>query len=195
MKSIAAKLVKIMDECAYVQKNGKNTFHNYKYAAAAAVLEKVNESCVKHGVATIANADILEWRPVEKHGKDGVKTEFYSTVKVTITAIDQDSGESVTFSGVGCGQDVGDKAVMKAETAAVKYAWMTTLNIATGDDPEADEETDKRNAATPPVRPADATKIPAPINPTCKVCGKGITKDRYNNVGLCASCEAKKESA
>jgi hypothetical protein len=52
------------------------------------------------------------------------------------------------FEGVGGAADVrykgdtptacGDKAVMKATAAAVKYALTTGFLIATGDDPEAD---------------------------------------------------------
>jgi hypothetical protein len=184
MKNIAAKLVKIMQECSYVQKKGVNKFHNYKYASAADVLEKVSESCTKHGVATFANAEILEWRQHEKN--------HYATVKVCITAIDQDSGESVTFSGVGCGQDVGDKAVMKAETAASKYAWMMSLNIATGDDPEADETTDKINSNIP-VASQDALQATkddsaTTSTPKCKKCGRGITKHLYDNGQMCVSC-------
>ena len=44
---------------------------------------------------------------------------------------------------------------MKAQTAAIKYAFMLSLCIATGDDPEADTGTDevtseKVNSARPP---------------------------------------------
>ena len=51
MQKIAAKLVKVMADCACVQKSGTNGFHNYKYATAADVLEKVNAALVKHGLA------------------------------------------------------------------------------------------------------------------------------------------------
>lgn len=195
MKAIASKLVKIMQECSYVQKRGRNAFHNYNYALAADVLEKVNESCVKHGVATISSAEILEWRQVEKGNG---KTEFFATAKVSITAIDQDSGESATFSGVGCGQDVGDKAVMKAETAAIKYAWMTTLNIATGDDPEADETVDKRNAENTSQPPTNVNQQPATAPTTCEKCGKdvprgrvAISKNKHSGHVYCVACEGK----
>jgi hypothetical protein len=50
---------------------------------------------------------------------------------------------------------------MKATTAATKYAWMVALNIATGDDPEADESTDKRAAeATPKSAPVESVTAP-----------------------------------
>lgn len=42
IKKITAKLVKVMEDVAHVQKNGTNEFHRYQYATAADVLEKVN---------------------------------------------------------------------------------------------------------------------------------------------------------
>ena len=44
---------------------------------------------------------------------------------------------------MGQGTDKGDKAVMKANTAALKYALAGIFLISWGDDPEADVETDK----------------------------------------------------
>ena len=52
MKLIAAKLTKIMKDCAYVQKTGVNEFHRYKYAKAAAILEKANDSMVENNVSS-----------------------------------------------------------------------------------------------------------------------------------------------
>lgn len=133
--TLAAKLCKLMKSCGYVQKDGKNTFHNYKYASAANVLEKVNEACVENGVASIPRFEII------RENGDLV------TVQCTLTLIDADSTAEYTVISLGSGQDKTDKAVAKAQTMALKYAWMTALNISTGDDPEADESTD-RNAAT-----------------------------------------------
>lgn len=145
MKAIAAKLVKLMGDCGYIQKDGKNTFHRYSYASAANVLEKVNDSCVKHNVASIVNYEIIGEK--EKTTKQGA-VEQLITVKATLKIIDADSGESIDAVAMGTGQDSGDKAIAKAQTMALKYCWMTTLNISTGDDPEADESVDKRNAET-----------------------------------------------
>ena len=50
--------------------------------------------------------------------------EHLATVMVSIKLVDTESGESVIISGLGNGQDSGDKAVMKANTAAIKYAYL-----------------------------------------------------------------------
>jgi len=146
MKNIAAKLVKVMKTCCYIQKQGTNTFHKYKYAMAADVLEKVNAALVENGLATISEPELIDLRDVTTSSG---KTEHLATVKTKITIIDSESGETISAVGLGSGQDAGDKAVMKAETASQKYAWMMTLMIATGDDPEADATVDERTADKP----------------------------------------------
>lgn len=150
MKSIPAKLIKVMNDCDYVQKDGKNIFHNYKYVSAANILVKVNESLVKHGLASYATPELISFLDV-KTAKGN--TEHLATVKMTVTLLDTETDETLQLIGLGSGQDVGDKAVMKAQTAALKYAWMLTLNISTGDDPEADSGVDERmNTPTQPEK-------------------------------------------
>jgi hypothetical protein len=144
---IAAKLTKVMAACHYVQKCGKNQFHNYKYAMAADVLEKVNNSLVENGLAAIVTPELVEFKDVTTKKGD---TERLATVKTTITLVDYESGETLQLVGLGSGQDAGDKAVMKAQTASIKYAWMLSLQISTGDDPEADETVDERTSGQSP---------------------------------------------
>lgn len=52
-----------------------------------------------------------------------------AAVQVNISLMDADSDESLCITGIGSGQDSGDKAVMKAETAAIKYAYLLSLAI------------------------------------------------------------------
>lgn len=139
--SIAKKYVEVMKSCGYVQKNGMNTFHKYKYATAADVLEKINEACVEVGIATPVKVEVIS--AVDTVTAKG-NAEKLVTVKVEYTLICTETGETLTITGIGSGQDAGDKAVMKAETAAAKYAWMLGMNMATGDDPEADTSTDEK---------------------------------------------------
>ena len=188
MKQIASKLVKVMADCAYIQKSGTNDFHRYKYATAADVLEKVNASLVKHGIAVTAQAELIDLRDVVTLKGN---TERLATVKTTLNLVDSESGESVSCSGIGSGQDLGDKAVMKACTASLKYAWMTSLSMATGDDPESDSTVDERMAVEPPK-----TKLPEPP-PSCSDCGATITPgiQRVSTTiykrALCMPCQEK----
>lgn len=137
--SLAKRMSLVSQRCAYVQKDGTNSFHRYKFASAGSILTKVNAALAECGVASFADAQIVSQQRVPT--KQGEADQVI--VRVTIKLVDVESGESETIAGIGCGQDNGDKAIMKAETAALKYAWTMTLNISTGDDPEADESVDK----------------------------------------------------
>ncbi len=107
---------------------------------AAAILEKVNAACVEQNLATIVVSKVLS--QAEKTNRSGA-IETMVTIQTDVTLVDCDSGELLIFTGLGSGQDIGDKAIAKAQTMALKYAWMTTLNISTGDDPEADTHEDE----------------------------------------------------
>ena len=133
---IAKKLVAVMSECSHVGKNGLNSYHQYKYATAEDVLCKVNEALTKNKLASVV-APALD-SVVDVVNLKGNK-EHLATISVKIELIDADSGESIVLQGFGSGQDAGDKA----QTAAIKYAYMMSLCIATGDDPEADSKTDE----------------------------------------------------
>lgn len=150
-RSIAAKLSTIAQQCAYVQKDKQNDFHRYTYASAAAVLAKVNDALAeqKIGVTVLPRIESV----VEVKNAKG-NTERLVTVLVTLRLHDGDSGEVLETSGLGSGQDNGDKAVMKAQTAAIKYAWLLALNISTGDDPEEDERVDRESGAVQQQSPS-----------------------------------------
>lgn len=140
MKSIAAKLVQVAKNCEYVQKDATNKEQKYKYVSAAAILGKVNEALVQANLASVPEFSIVSEK--EKSTSRGGVWQLV-TVQCHLTIIDADSGEVVSVISLGTGTDPGDKAVAKAQTMALKYAWLTALNIETGDDPEADDNTDK----------------------------------------------------
>jgi len=149
--TIAQKLVIAAASCGYVQKDGNNAFHKYRYASAANILGHVNDALTKAGLA------VVETLP-EIVSETGAGKDRVVTARMTIVVGDTETAERVTFRGLGSGMDSGDKAVMKAITAATKYAWMGAFSISTGDDPEADEDTDKR-AAQPAKKPASERKV------------------------------------
>ena len=201
---IARKLVLIMGECAHVAKDGFNDFHKYRYASAAGVLETINAALVKHKVASVVTPAIISSFDVT-NAKGNI--EHQVTVGCNILLIDSESGESIDLYGIGTGQDAGDKAVMKAETAAIKYAYLLSMAISTGDDPEADASTDENSYTEPQhaiSKPANAKKSvaeqPEPMA-VCAGCGKEISEKVYNysmaryRRPLCMTCQKAEKPA
>lgn len=194
---IAKKLVNVMLECSHVAKNGVNSFHNYKYATAEDVLCKVNEALAKNKLASIVHPTLVSFDEVTTLKGN---TEHLATISVQIQLIDGESGETVEIYGLGSGQDAGDKAVMKAQTAAIKYAYMMSLCIATGDDPEADSRIDEVTTAEQQTKKAGSTvnkpkKETAQQVAICTGCGADISEKvlhySVNKYGkpLCMDCQ------
>jgi len=154
-----------MREVKYIEKRGYNKFHKYKYATESDVAEKVREALSEQNVIMLP--DIVEHSTREHKNRSG-NSEYIATVKVKFTFLDGDSGESLEIHSVGEGQDTGDKAIYKALTGAQKYALMKAFMIPTGDDPEADNGSDERNAGK--------QQNPQKIRPITKVQIENIKK-------------------
>lgn len=194
---IAKKLVNVMIECGHITKNGLNSYHQYKYATAEDVLLKVNTALTKNKIASVVIPEIASM--VDVTNLKG-NTEHLVTVNVQIKLIDSESGECVDLFGIGSGQDAGDKAVMKAQTAAIKYAYMMSLCIATGDDPEADTKTDENSSmGNKGSKVFNNVKKISTIRKSitvCANCGEEIASDRVvqfsmarYNKPLCMDCQ------
>ena len=194
MQKLAKKFVEVMRDCSHVAKNGSNDFHKYKYATASDVLEKVNASLTKHGIASVVTPALLSVQEVTTAKGN---TERLATVEVTVTLIDGESGESFAIKGLGSGQDAGDKALAKAQTMALKYCYLASLAIATGDDPEADQRTDE--VMQPKAKPTQVKNNPANVL-ICHDCGSNISqkvadysKAKFGRF-LCYDCQRSQQS-
>lgn len=196
------KLSLAMKSCSYIEKTGENTFHGYSYVTSSDVLERVNDALTSVGLITAATPTLLDLREVQT-AKGNI--DKHATISVTISIIDVETGESVQISGIGSGQDSGDKAIMKAETAAIKYAYMLSFCIATGDDPEADNTTDLK---TQDISPKTSTARPTARSNQrmvsddlhCSDCGctisskvSSFSKQRYH-MPLCMNCQKNHQS-
>lgn len=197
------KLSLAMKSCSYIEKTGENTFHGYSYVTSSDVLERVNDALTSVGLITAVTPTLLDLREVQT-AKGNI--DKHATISVTISIIDIETGESVQISGIGSGQDSGDKAIMKAETAAIKYAYMLSFCIATGDDPEADNSTDLNTQTMSPSNASITRKKGISSqnittdNLHCTDCGCAISskvssysKQRYH-MPLCMNCQKNHQS-
>lgn len=147
-------------------------------------MEKVNQALSEVGLITTVVPTLLDFREVITAKGN---TEKLVTVQVEVTIYDVESGMSVVFSGIGSGQDSGDKAVMKAETAAIKYAYLLSLCIATGDDPEADRSVDEATTSEP-TTPTTHSTPPQRKPPTKQTAPTSHTLESPNHVLSCTDC-------
>lgn len=177
--SIGSKMVEVMRALRTVGKDAVNDTQNYRYTSAATLFAKIN--------AELTARNLFTKTELKLENLLTVGDEKFAVVSAKIVITDTDNGESVTFIGVGSGQDIGDKSVMKANTAALKYAYVGGLCIAMSDDPEADTGT---NAYKKP-NPAGMNNIAG----KCDRCGKPMTQraidyscDKFGE-RLCRNCQ------
>jgi len=133
-----AKMVRIMDAVGYIQKDAtlKGGTFSYKYASAEVVLGKVREECSKEGISVTNEASLEAFHIVGAKSLAVVKETLYFTDGFFIAKAE----------GLGSGIDAGDKAVMKGNTSAMKYACSGKFLISWGDDPEASGEDEDMTA-------------------------------------------------
>src|SRR5262245_329089 len=151
LAKLAAKLVQVLAAISHIPKRGRNEFFQYDYATEADVADAVRKALVAEGVVLIPSIEDVRERDVLTRRN---QKEIVTTVTMLFTFIDAENGGTVTFRMSGSGQDSGDKGIMKAISACVKYAQLKSLCLPTGDDPEADD--------TPTPTPANGRRGPAP---------------------------------
>jgi hypothetical protein len=163
---LVIKLAAIMSEVGRIEKRGRNEFHKYDYAMEADIVEALRAKLAERNVMILPECIATQ------------RNENLTTAAMRFTVIDGDSGSEVTLNWTGTGEDKGDKGLYKAFTGALKYFLLKLFLLPTGDDPEADESSDKSRAAKPEIKaprkkaadakpqPADApaaTKQPEPV--------------------------------
>lgn len=146
---VAAKLLLVMADVGHLEKDGRNDFHKYDYVSEANAVAHIRKSFIEHGVMAIPQ--VLEYNIQVLTTKDGNKEKqsALTTILTQYTFIDTESGDTLTAAMLGQGSDAGDKGAYKAATGVNKYVLMKVLQIPTGDDPEADVETDKQERRYP----------------------------------------------
>ncbi len=138
--SILQKLLAVMKDCGYIQKDKKNTFHGYSYASEAAIKDRVHSALVEHGVIQQISLLGLTEREISRVNAKGQQvSEWLTTANVHYKFYCCDTGEFIEGTFYGCGIDPSDKGLYKAITGAIKYLLTSQFLIPTGDDPENDD--------------------------------------------------------
>lgn len=130
MSSIVPKLVAAAKAVGFgVEKDG-SIRGMYDYTSSAGVLRKIGPALAAQGIALTVELDILPQSTVES---------VMLKVKVTYHA---DGCEPLSTWGGGVGKASGrndEKALLKAQSSAIKYAHILAFSLAMGFDPEEDD--------------------------------------------------------
>lgn len=142
-RPVIVKLARIMGSLPELKPEGHNQHFNYDFIKDTQISGALRSRLANERVMIIP--DVIEESWVEtKTARGG--TSWVTKLKVHFTAIDGDSGDSISGHGFGYGDDTGDKGANKAFTAALKY-WLIKLFQIGGEDLEADTRADERAAA------------------------------------------------
>ena len=158
------KMAKVLGEVSRVPKNGRNEFHRYDYVTESDLVDLLRGLMAKNGIAFFVSCEDEPTRIDMGDGKNGPLTR----VKMTAHFGCSETGETMSVTFYGEGQDKGDKGVYKAYTGAIKYMLMKTFLVSTGDDPEVDDDpapTRKPTGAATYKAPAQAAPAAEPFDP------------------------------
>lgn len=146
---IGKKILAVMESVQNIEKDGRNAHFDYKYVSDEAIVTKLRVELIKQKLIVVPNGKSCTVTiGKDKSGGD----QFLTQLEVQYQLLDTDSGESLTATAYGQGQDKGDKGVYKAATGAEKYFLLKTFLIPTGDDPEKEPYANTRPAqSTGPI--------------------------------------------
>jgi len=172
---LADAIAAVMREIEPVEKGGKNTFQNYKFARMQDVLQELTPLMSKHGIVIMQSE--VERGFMDKGGS------IYATYDFTVM---HKSGqvwpERQRQTGVSRTRDskggFDDKSLNKCHTAARKYFLMSLFQIPTSDD--VDHQPRKTQHDQPRIEQPPAPKageIVRPENPVALPRGGGEWQD------------------
>jgi len=131
------KVRKELAQKGILGRDGFNNFDKYKYFSEAQYKLLFTELLSKNDL----ELKVDEVTNIPYPGTE--KMPFGRVITLEFTLIDAETGFYETSKVSGEGADKGDKGGYKAYTGALKYYLANTFMVATGDDPEKDEEKPK----------------------------------------------------
>lgn len=138
--SVIKKLHEVQKEVTRLAKEGRNDAQGYSYLQESQIAETFKDLFEKNGLFFTYSSSIDEVRP-SPSGK-----QLVTDVTIHYQFVDVETGEYIDGFVAGQGSDATDKGVYKGITGAVKYIFMKTFLIPTGDDPENDSRGSARRA-------------------------------------------------
>lgn len=142
--TLLRKLHAATKEIGTIEKGSENAFHHYRYAGIEDIVNGTREHLLNHDLIVLAAAEQMDERQRQTNQGEATVT----TVTLYFRIYDIETGYSLQLPWSGRGEDPADKGISKALTDARKTFLIQQLNIARGDDNEADPATDERSSVS-----------------------------------------------
>ncbi len=126
-RNIHQRMLAVMKEISYVQKEDKLVNGSYRFVSHDAVMAAVRKPMLDNGVVVIPT--VSKWAVNENRVEAQVNVQFVNA---------DEPSDSYSVAALGFGIDRQDKGPGKAFSYACKYALLKALMLETGDDPERD---------------------------------------------------------
>jgi len=129
----------MIGEMGIIPKRGWNDHHKYWFTTDADLNAFIGPLLSKYHLLVIPRILHDQVQRFETAGK-----QYVTRVPMEISVINADKpGDVFTVPWAGEGGDTVDKGLYKSYTGGLKYFFMKTLQVATGDDPEVFTKTDQ----------------------------------------------------
>src|SRR5919204_5945698 len=133
---IAAKLLAAARAVGNVEKSGRNARHGYDYVTIDDVVRAARTALLAQGLLVHSEITAIDEREIRSQNSSGLLIRLETRWRV----LDAETGETSVHPWTSYGSDYpGDKALYKALSGARKYFLIDLLQIAVGDDPEAED--------------------------------------------------------
>lgn len=139
---IYQKLAGVRSELEWMTKEWENTQQGYSYFSDDQISWTFRNLFTLYKIDFVYSSRITGCREISPT-RSWTK-QFVTEVSVWYKFVDIDDGSFVEWVACWSWNDTGDKGVYKAITGAVKYIFMKTFQISTGDDPEKDIVKDRK---------------------------------------------------
>lgn len=136
MSNIYSKLLEIQKAVRALAKDATSgsSASGYMYVSGSKVLDVVRPKMDELGLLLIPEVESIQTERIDYQVKSGAKSEMFTTVMMTFTWIDTETGEKLPVKFGANGQNGWDKGLGSALTYAERYFLLKFFHIATDED-------------------------------------------------------------
>lgn len=132
MKTLANKIADVIRSVKAPAQSGYHTFNRFHYSTRDDIFMAIRGELASRGVAAIPSVELLSLESAGETKRGG--SQMRALVRVTMTLIDSESGETLTQQWVGEAVTSDDKGIQGAATQAIRFWAVNTFMLCDGSD-------------------------------------------------------------